>query len=69
MFNPTRNFLALYNRNKMREFIVITSCVALNLNIVNDKTEYFIKWLKIQYLKTVIKNPSILSTKKILYSF
>lgn len=43
MFNPTRNFLALYNRNKMREFIVITSCVALNLNIVNDKTEYFIK--------------------------
>lgn len=47
----------------MREFIMITSCVALNLNIVNDKTEYFIKWLKIQYLKTVIKNPSILSTK------
>ena len=47
----------------MREFIVITSYVALNLNIVNIKTDYFTKWLKTQYLKTVIKNPSILSTK------
>lgn len=47
----------------MRDFIMTASYVALKLCIVNVKTDYFKKWLKIQYLKTVIKNPSIVSTE------
>lgn len=48
-------------QQKQNERVYYDCFITLKLHIVNVKTDYFNKWLKIQYLKTVIKNPSIVN--------